>query len=250
LDPQNGRPRHKHKRHRDLGLAALAALLLAGCATSPMPPGPDPYGIEQAAVIGGDEPTRPLTPLLAERVRLVTWNAPSGDMAPGASHVFPYPIWATVDGELRKFCQAYSAAQHPAPGELQLRLEQLLGLHPGDGTGRALITIEIDRARVMRPCPDSAVDTTACQATFDRASLAKALDRDPEATRFLLDQMLLSYKIDGYPFTRRGYTYDWSREAAAGHFGLSEYVTKAATTATIVDAPQIPADYCAAPPQP
>lgn len=226
----------------------LAALLLAGCATSPIPPGPDPYGVEQAAVVGGSEPTRPLTPLLAARVRLVTWNAPSGDMSAGASHVFPYPIWATVDGELRNFCTRYSATRHPAPADLQLRLEQLLGLHPGDGTGRALITIEVDRTQVMRPCPDPAVDTTACRAVFDRQSLAQALDRDPEATRFLLDQMLLSYQRSGYPFTRRGYTYDWSHEAdAGGHFGLSEYVRKAKTQATIVAAPQTPEAYCTAP---
>lgn len=229
---------------------ALAALLLAGCATASTPSGPDPYGVRDSAVVEATTPTKPLTPLLTDRVRLVTWNAPSADMSPGASHVFPFPIWATVDGELRKFCQAYNAAQRPSQSDLQLRLEQLLGLHPGDGTGRSLITIEIDRAAVIRPCPDPAVDTTACRSNFDRAGLAAALDKDPFATRFLLEQMLFSYKTpDGYPFTRRGFTWDWSPAAASsGHFGLSEYVTRAKAAATIVDAPQSPAAYCAVPP--
>jgi hypothetical protein len=231
-------------------LAGILPGILAGCAFAPPPSTPDPYGIRESAVVDPNLPTKPLTPLLTDRVRLVTWNPRSDDMAPGASHVFPYPIWATVDGELRKFCQGYSAAQRPSPDDLQVRLEQLLGLHPGDGTGRFLITFEVDRANVIRPCPDPGTDTTACRSTFDRAGLAAALDRDPFAARFLLDQMLLSYKLpDGYPFTRRGFTYDWAPAAGAdGHDGLSEYVTRNATTVTIVGEPQSPTAYCAAPP--
>jgi hypothetical protein len=246
LDPQHGRKRHG--RGVALGLRAAAALLLAGCATEPVPSGQDPYGVQKAAVVEADTPMRPLTPLLGDRVRLVTWNKPSDDMQPGASHSFPFPIWTTVDGELKAFCRRYSAAQQPSAEALQLRLEQLLGLHPGDGAGRSIITIEVDRAEVMRPCPDPAVDTTSCRAVFDRAGLAQALDRDPAATRFLIEQMLLSYKAEGYPFTRRGFTWDWSPAAEPeGHFGLSEYVTKSKTVATIVEAPQTPAAYCGAP---
>ena len=238
--------RQWRQRRGGRGLLAMAALLLAGCATVPAATLRDPYGVEDAAVIDPAIPTRPLTPLLSDRVRLVTWNAPSADMGAGASHVFPYPIWGTVDGELRKFCQDYSAAQRPSPDDLQRRLEQLLGLHPGDGAGRSLITFEIDRASVIRPCPDPAVDTTACRTNFDRRSLTAALDRDPFAARFLLEQMLLSYNLpDGYPFTRRGFTYDWSPEAATtNHVGLSEYVTRSAASVTIVATPQTPAEYC------
>jgi hypothetical protein len=168
-----------------LCLVPIAALLLAGCATAAITSVRDPYGVTESAVIDPTIPTRPLTPLLADRVRLVTWNAPSADMTPGASHVFPYPVWGTVDGELRNFCRGYSTAQRPSPDDLQLRLEQLLGLHPGDGAGRSLITFEIDRAQIIRPCPDPGVDTTACRAIFDRQSLNAALDRDPFAARFL-----------------------------------------------------------------
>jgi hypothetical protein len=247
LARQNGTPRLKPRARRAFSLA-WGALLLAGCTAVPVPAGPDPFGVKEAAVVSASEPTRPLTPLITDRVRLVTWNVPNGDMIPGASYTFRYPTWTTVDGELRNFCQAYSAATRPSPEALQLRLEQLLGMHPGDGAGRAVITFEIDRAQVMRPCPDPAVDTTACRAIFDRAGLGQALDHDPTATRFLLEQMLLSYKTEGYPFTRRGYTYDWSPEAVAqAHFGLSEYVTKAATTVTIVGLPQPAATYCGVP---
>lgn len=233
-----------------VGAPVLA--LLAACAARPptqaAAPASLPFtALAQAAIVGGDAPDRPLTPLLTPRVRLLTWNAVKPGMTPGASYTFPYPVWLTVDGEVRDFCRRWAAA-HPGDGAaLQARLEQLLGLRPGDGAGRSLITIEVDRERIFRPCPDPAVDTTACRATFDRAGLSAALDKDPAATRFLLEQMIFSYTSDGgYPFTRRGYTYDWSDEAAAqGHVGLSEYLTRANTTVTITQAPQDVVGYCA-----
>jgi hypothetical protein len=188
-----------------------------------------------------------LTPLTGERVRLVSWNKPEAGLEAGARQVFPYPVWTTVEGEVQAFCRAWVARHGAAPAALQQRLEQLLGLRPGDGAGRAFIAFEVERDRVMRPCPDPAVETTQCRAVFDRRSLAAALDRDPEADRFLLEQMLLSYVAPGgYPFTRRGYTYDEAPEAAAGgHVGLSEYVTRPATTVTITARPQDPGSYCA-----
>lgn len=227
----------------------LAGLALAGCAVHQ--PGATVgagggYGLPQAAVVDDQPPARPLTPLLTEKVRMVSWNAANADMKPGAAYTFPYPVWLTVDGEVKDFCRGYVAGHHATAADVQARLEQLLGLRPGDGAGRSLITFEVARAQVFRPCPDPAVDTTQCRAVFDRKSLGAALDKDAAATRFLLEQMLFSYvEPNGYPFTRRGYTYDWSPEAAKdGHFGLSEYVTRAATTVTIVGEPQTPAAYC------
>jgi hypothetical protein len=82
---------------------------------------------------------------------------------------------------------------------------------------------------------------------YDVKNLNALLDRDPVATRLLLQQILMSYVAkDGYPFTRGGYTYDWDPSAeVTHHVGLSEYVVKAPVAVEILSVSPVE-EYCAA----
>jgi len=133
------------------------------------------------------------------------------------------------------------------PVALRRRVERLLGMREGDGDGRVIVEFKTDAANVFRPCPDPAIDTPSCPAAFDVETLGALLDRDPVAERILLRQLLMSYvQQNGYPFTRRGYTYDWDPSAGVNHHvGLSEYVTRPGSGVEVLSVSSLEA-YCAA----
>ena len=229
------------------GLGFLGCALLAACC---LPQEPARTGEWTAAIVASavpdpTAPVRPLTPIRQPRASLVTWKRVNGDPPSPGAHRFGRPLWATVDGELQTFCRRFVSETHPSADALRARVEKVLGLPDGDGTGRVIVSFSVDAAQVFRPCADPAIDTTACPATLDDAALKAALDRDPAAARFLLEHMLASYvQRDGYPFTRRGFTYD--RDAGSvSHFGLSEYVTRADAAVEIIAVTGRLETYCA-----
>ncbi len=238
------------RSHALLTLIAVMAgsVSLGGCVTDGQPKPKSEWinVVIQSAVPDPKSVVPPLTPILSDRVHLVTWKKPAEEMVPTGTCTFKRPVWATVSGELRNFCRQFVMTDHPTREALQSRLEQLLGLRPGDGAGREIIEFDIDSAQVFRPCPDPSIDTVACQVEFDEKSMKTALDKDSVATRFLLEQMLVSYvQPEGYPFTRRGFTFDWAPSATASHqFGLSEYVTRPNAAVVILTVTPLLEDYC------
>jgi len=200
-----------------------------------------------AAIADLDQPLPVLTPIVGPRARLVTWKRSSAPITVGSAR-FAWPVWATVDGELRAFCHRFVNDTHPDSTALRRRIEHLLGMRDGDGDGRVIVEFSLDSREVFRPCPDPAIDTVSCPVSFDPKGLDALLDRDPIAARLLLRQLLLSYVgPKGYPFTRRGYTYDWDVAAApAHHVGLSEYVTSPNSSVEIISVTPSLDQYCSA----
>ena len=232
-------------RLTNLAAAGLVCVLTA--CQAPEPPQPPAWRgvLGDAAIADPSLPLPPLTPITGPRATLVSLKRASATPGVGKAS-FPWPTWVTVAGELKAFCRRYVAETHADPAALRQRVERLLGMREGDGTGRVVVEFSVDTANVFRPCPDPSVTTTSCPVTYDIKELNALLDRDPAATRLLLQQILTSYVAkDGYPFTRGGYTYDWdSSAAAAHHVGLSEYVVKGTAPVEILSVSPIE-DYCA-----
>jgi hypothetical protein len=227
--------------------SVAGALLLANCGGhKELPPDAGLLpGIQRAAVPEFKAESVPLTAVRTDPARFVAWTTSFEDMRPLFAYTFKEPVRGTINNELLEFCQTYVSEEHPTPEQLTARLEQLLGLRPGDGTGRVVIEMKVPKSQLFRPCPDPAIDTPSCPIRFNREELKKALDKDPTASRFLLEQIILSYQETGYPFTRLGYTYDWAESSAERHHvGLSEYVLKPDTSAMITSQPLTAAQYC------
>lgn len=121
--------------------------------------------------------------------------------------------WVTLPYDL----QAHVANFHCADSaELRMRLLQLLGLPPDYG-GDYIVFFYADREGIFRPTPDREID--------DReASLHFPLDTPQEYRTWFEEYREFAYKSSTpYPWTRLGYTYDWSADNKS-HIGPGEFV--------------------------
>jgi hypothetical protein len=127
------------------------------------------------------------------------------------------PLWITVVPEVRDRCRGFAADRRVR------RLQQLLGLPPEDTPAESTWFLELrvaDPADVFRPCTDpDPADPGPC-------TLEVPADVPADHVEWMAGQMLSSWQVPGgYPWTRLGYTYDWSPEAGSV-VGPSELVVK------------------------
>lgn len=154
--------------------------------------------------------------------------------------------WVTPVPEVQNVCKDFS------PGELQLSLSQLLGLPP-DSSFKYFVTIEVTSGQIFRPAanPDPTIEypCAVASAANDKESAIPANcgeEFQPDACGvdydykiWFLNKTLSTYsvsddpKIEGYPWTRLGYTYNW--KPGADKYGASEYVIKQNAVVTIKD---------------
>lgn len=234
----------------------IIALALSGCAAV-APPGTTASALYEAAIadaaIASPRKVTPLMPLPAgDRVRVVSWVAENRTPCKPpetacATTTPPAPIWVTLAGEVQARCRAWGLRGDA----LRQRLEQLLGLPldpPPQFRKARFVTMEVARERLDRPClgidetnPLSPVCTVGIQAS-----------RAPDVRDYVLRQMADSFVVGGpggpgYPFTRLGYTYDWSPvNARPTRYGASEFLVQASTPATVILQQETDA-YCATP---
>jgi hypothetical protein len=229
------------------GVVILLALGLAGCKSADRDASDWDRVLADAAISDRNQPSPSLTPIDGPVAHLVTWRRPGSFGASMGPTSIPRPIWATVEGDLWRFCSQFVASTHPDSVTLRRRVERLLGLQDGDGEGRVLVQFSVPAHDVFRPCPDPSVTATHCDASYDPSKLARLIEDNREASQILLMQMLGSYaRQGGYPFTRRGYTYDWDTSAGPYHVGLSEYVTRIGAPIEIERTSSLE-DYCVSP---
>jgi len=236
--------------------ALSSACVLAACAMEPppappAPPPPSPMalyeaGIRDAAIKQPADLEARLNPITTKNVDVVTWSYDLDSHSVGKLvRTLGADVWVTVAPDLKLRCAGLTG------DALSLRLQQLLGLPPGDATDRKFFTFTVRSADVFRPCADPRVSTTSCALTVPDSRHAGLTEVTAEAhDRFMLQQLLSSYRIGfahpGYPFTALGYTYDWKPDSETHHIGLSEYVVRRG--AIVHDVQEIgTADYCAAP---
>lgn len=164
------------------------------------------------------------------RVLVVTWTSWEGyNSEVGQSVNGTREVWVTTVPELKEFC-----AKNRLSGDaLTLRLEQLLGLPPGNGK-KWLVEIWANPDDLFRPSPDPEITDHEAELNFRK-------DISAEYARWFNSLEEQSYGEKGYPWTRLGYTYDWGNPAS--EIGLSEFVIKAGASVTVHSVSST-GDYC------
>ena len=252
-----------------------AALFLTGCATPSRVNSVTPAGVPgdpleaayRAALDDAAYPTRAETaPLLAlvpdtpgvswkdGKVLVTTWTRSGffSDSVYQPGYVFPLygDTWVTAGSEVADACS--EAARTGPPADVQLRIEQLLGLPPG-GKYDAFLRVWIDPAIVFRPCavPDPTASTCPVAAPLtsagpDKVGWACSSVQDAHG-QWLCNTWVDRYGnrdlLSRYPWTALGYTYDWS-PGAPDRVGATEFVALAKTEVTF-EALVPTADFCA-----
>jgi hypothetical protein len=167
--------------------------------------------------------------------------------------------WVTVVPKLKSFCQDYVKSHGSDPDQLNLRLQQRLGLPPNSNND-TFVTLTVDPkdiSRFFRPCGDPSPDSNSCELASPptpveiKASLGK-LDRGntKEVEKYwLLSNYYWSFaSSQPYPWTSLGYTFDWAPKEGGSddlvRWGESEFVIPAGAPIQFVSATDTSA-YCA-----
>jgi len=215
------------------------ALILAGCVDRTV----IYERAVKAAALPGPDAVAKLRPIPegAEQIDVVTWTGWDG-YVPGQSQSLEQAVWVTAVPQVQEICQSL------ANGTSTDRLEELLGLKPGGGNGRFFITMKVNTEDMFRPCADTSIYGDTCPMEMPNAP-PEGVTQDQwlEDLQLMTAQMLSTYRagLDGIPFTRLGYTYDWSATAARP-VGPSEYIVRAGAEIFVTDRSDNTA-YCAPP---
>lgn len=183
------------------------------------------------AVISGDDEVMELVTLTAdddrviwddegERVLLLTWHDYDDECVPGNdidTEAFG-DIWATSFGEMKEWYEENGDGVE----DWDLRFAQLLGVHKDEGYTR-FTAFWISPEDVIRPA--YVTDVTA-QMKNDYGRVG-----DGQYKEWFDDNIIWSYFESDYPWTRLGYTYDWS--GGESEYGLTEFLVSDGSKAEI-----------------
>ncbi len=143
-----------------------------------------------------------------ERVLLVTWHDYEQPCEPGEALEYQ-DIWATSLGEMTQWYQENSSGV----SNWNLRFAQLLGMPAESGCTR-FSAFWIAPEEVIRPAYVTDV-TAQMKNGYDQIT-------DPVYQDWFDSNILYSYFEGEYPWTRLGYTYDWS--GGDSPYGLTEFL--------------------------
>ena len=143
-----------------------------------------------------------------KRVLLVTWHSYEEPCLPGES-LAHNDIWATSLGELTNWYLENSSGIV----DWDLRFAQLLGM-PNDGSCTRFSAFWVSPLEVIRPAYVTDV-TAQMENGYGRIT-------DPAYRSWFDSNIIYSYFESEYPWTRLGYTYDWS--GGTSEYGLTEFL--------------------------
>lgn len=213
---------------------SLALLLLAACASAPMPDtgaaAGDAYrsAVADAAVIEVSEIAE-LRPVRGSTAVVVTWTPYPESYAQDRVRLAWGDVWVTLDGDVRSRCRGFGGKS------VSEELLQLLGL-PLKNEKRAFVTMEVSVDSLFRPCADPDITTSRCPSDFHA-------EVSPEHKTWFAQQTAGSYQMPGgYPWTRLGYTYNW--KPGQNEIGVSEYVIRKGATVNVLSVTGTD-EYCA-----
>lgn len=264
----------------------LALALATGCATAPpprppAPPAPIPapgtedlWTVYAAAVRTARYPEqhhvyRELVPILRTnpelrwdsqgRVLMATWTKRKYyEGKAGQPYTLPQgvTVWLTAVPYLQEDCRAWDLQ----PGDLPLRIAQVLGMPPppAEGGNDAFVQMWVDPRTFFRPCPDPEITDHECQVSLDGGPADRnggcPWSADQVSGAFVrvsddhLEWMCGNWKSTytgdprtSYPWTALGYTFDWGDLLHPQ--GQSEYVVPPGATVWI-EGISSTADYC------
>lgn len=145
-----------------------------------------------------------------EQVLLLTWHDYAEACAPG-DVLAHEEIWATSLGEM----EDWYGENRAGVTDWELRFAQLLGV-PDDGSHTRFTAFWISPREVLRPAYITDV-TAQMENSYQQAS-------DPAYREWFEANILYSYFESAYPWTRLGYTYDWS--GGDSDYGLTEFLVQ------------------------
>ena len=176
--------------------------------------------IADAGVIQPDEVKKVAT-LTAPNGKFVTWTSYPDSYKPGSDLTLAWgETWVTQNGAVQNECKAF------AQDEMNIRIQQLLGLPPQEVTQRYFVVLDVKTEDMFRPCANPSLAATECTASFPD-------DVSESHQAWYASQTAVAYQFPrGYPWTRLGYTYDWN--PATDEEGVSEFVIKKGATVNIV----------------
>lgn len=122
-------------------------------------------------------------------------------------------IWTFTGGEIADW-YAVEMNELRDPGK---RFRQLLGLAP-DSSYTYFSAVWADKADIIRPAYNSDITETVMTDSFSNSV-------DAKYKTWFNDQIIESYFEGQRPWTRLGYTYDWS-EGNGREYGVSEFYIK------------------------
>jgi hypothetical protein len=161
------------------------------------------------------------------------------DVLPGEFFVTSTYIFTAVPGNVREVCATYGCARMGAR-EADLQLKQIFGLPP-DADYSIATRMWVRPADLFRPCtqvdpliptcPQLVTNTIAAGIDrsaflFNQAAYSWRLQRKGTATRISCAQDFrntMKGNCFGFPWTRLGYTYDWT-PGASDDRGVTEFV--------------------------
>lgn len=152
------------------------------------------------------------------RVAVLTWidkDAPFYDDYVGNKKIYTTGdriTWVTAVPEIKLFCTKIRNKN-----KVKLRLEQYLGI-PFNGNKGKFVTIWVKPGSLFRPCLDAEIYDGKCKKKYRNKTEAG----HKEWIEFQAN-MSFPKKGGGYPWTRRGFAYDWGSK---NYQGASEYILK------------------------
>ncbi len=176
-----------------------------------------PIGADNPALFWEGEPG-------SSRVKVVTWVSWLGyDNLVGQEYTLAADreLWVSPASAVQDFYGWHRLR----PGDLPLRIEQLLGMPPDDGRTR-MVELYVRPQDLFRPSKDPEIDDQLAQLEFPAGV--------SETHKTWFNKQLGTYTATKpYPWSQLGYTYDWG-DTAAPHVGVSEYVVRGGSTVHVV----------------
>lgn len=164
------------------------------------------------------------------KVKMVTWTSWNGyDSLIGQETTLSREVWVTAAPFVQLFCKSAGMTGD----DLDLRLEELLGLPPNSGKNR-FVSLWVDPVDMFRPCKDPEITDTTCGLEFPAGT-------SEEHIAWIENLQATSYGVNGYPWTQLGYTYDWFDDGS--DVGMSEFVISSGATVTVKSV-DFTSDYC------
>jgi hypothetical protein len=164
-------------------------------------------------------------------VKMVTWTSWDGYAASKGKEIpLSREIWVTAAPKVQDFCKKKEGFDASLT---VLRLEQLLGLPPGNQKTR-FVEFWIKPSDMFRPSPDAEITDTKAELDYPKGT-------KEDHKKWIESLKASSYGQEGYPWTRLGYTYDWGNPKS--EVGLSEFVVKSGSK-VFVESDVLNDEYC------
>ena len=148
-----------------------------------------------------------------DKILLISWHKYPDSYKAGEEVNLKWGVvWTFTDKEICNWCQKNGSDV----ADWNLRLEQLIGLPPECGYTH-FSAFWASPEDVIRPAYVTDIAADDMQTVFpDNIS--------SEYTDWFANNIMESYFVGEYPWTRLGYTYDWERDE--NEYGLSEFIIR------------------------